>query len=67
MMLFFQGGIGEAVASVIAQYPDIVMKKLAVNRLPHSGPPNVLMDMFEISAKAIVAAVESEWSNKEQK
>ncbi|OQV19635.1 Transketolase-like protein 2 [Hypsibius exemplaris] len=59
-----EGGIGEAVAGVIAQYPDIVLKRLHVNRIPHSGPPNVLLDLFEISAKAIVAAVESEWSNK---
>lgn len=62
-----EGGIGEAVASVIAQHPDIVMKKLAVQKIPRSGPPNVLLDMFEISAKSIVAAVEGDWCNKDTK
>jgi len=59
-----EGGIGEAVASVIAQHPGIIMKRLAVNRIPRSGPPNVLLDMFEISAKAIIAAVEGEWADQ---
>jgi transketolase len=62
-----EGGIGEAVATVIAQHPDIILKKLAVKTLPRSGPPNALLDMFEISAKSIVAAVESDWLNKEAK
>jgi len=60
-----EGGIGDTVASVVAQYPDLVMKKLAVMKMPRSGPPEVLLHMFEIDSKAIIAAVESEWSNKE--
>ncbi|GAU93097.1 hypothetical protein RvY_05085 [Ramazzottius varieornatus] len=58
-----EGGLGDAVASVLAQYPDIVMKKLAVKQLPRSGPPQALVDMYEIGAKSIVAAVEGDWAN----
>lgn len=49
-----EGGLGEAVMSAVAEYPNIAVKKLAVNGLPRSGPPNVLLDMFGISAKNIV-------------
>lgn len=53
------GGIGEAVCSAVSDEAGIRVRKLAVPRIPRSGPPAVLLDMFGISAKCIVAAVES--------
>lgn len=52
-----EGGLGEAVLSAVALEKHIIVKKLAVPRIPRSGPPEVLMDMFGISDKCIVAAV----------
>ncbi|XP_074593625.1 transketolase-like protein 2 [Brevipalpus obovatus] len=54
-----EGGIGEAVASVIASQPNIVMRHLAVREVPRSGPPQVLIEKYGISATAIVKAVKS--------
>lgn len=51
------GGLGEAVLSAVAEERDITVKKLAVTEIPRSGPSNVLLDLFGISAKNIVAAV----------
>ncbi|KRZ20144.1 Transketolase, partial [Trichinella pseudospiralis] len=51
-----EGGIGDAVASALAEYSDIKLSSLAVNALPRSGPPDSLMDMFGISAKHIIEA-----------
>jgi transketolase len=58
---YHEGGIGEAVISVLADagaWPTAV-KRLAVDRVPHSGKPDELVDKFGISARHIVAAVES--------
>jgi len=52
-----QGGIGDAVASVLAGQRNVIMKHLAVNDVPRSGTCEELLDMFKISAKHIVAAV----------
>ncbi|XP_054290562.1 transketolase-like protein 2 isoform X2 [Macrosteles quadrilineatus] len=52
-----EGGLGEAVISAVAGERDIIVKKLAVPTVPRSGPPKVLLEMFGISAKNIVAAV----------
>ncbi|XP_046405585.1 transketolase isoform X2 [Ischnura elegans] len=52
-----EGGIGEAVLSAIAEEQFVIMRKLAVRDLPRSGPPDVLMEKFGISAKCIVEAV----------
>lgn len=52
-----EGGLGEAVATAVALERDIVVKKLAVPTVPRSGPPTVLLDVFGISARSIVAAV----------
>ncbi|KAG8282241.1 Transketolase-like protein 2 [Homalodisca vitripennis] len=51
------GGLGEAVISAVAGERDIMVKKLAVPTVPRSGPPKVLLEMFGISAKNIIAAV----------
>ncbi|XP_053957297.1 transketolase-like protein 2 [Anastrepha ludens] len=52
-----QGGLGEAVLSVLAEQRDFVVKHLYVPGVPRSGPPNVLIDMFGISARNVVNAV----------
>jgi len=49
--------LGEAVLSAVAEERDIVVRKLAVTDIPRSGPANVLLDLFGISAKNVVAAV----------
>ncbi|XP_025198081.1 transketolase-like protein 2 [Melanaphis sacchari] len=54
---YSEGGLGEAVLSAVAEERDIVVRKLAVTDIPRSGPANVLLDLFGISAKNVVAAV----------
>lgn len=49
--------MGEAVIAAVAEERNFVVKHLGVNRLPRSGPPNVLIDMFGISARHVVGAV----------
>jgi len=53
-----EGGLGEAVLSVVADQRNIVVKHLFVPEVPRSGPPTVLLDMFGISARHIVAAAQ---------
>ena len=58
---YHEGGIGEATISALADagaWPTAV-KRLAVDRVPHSGKPDELIDKFGISARHIVAAVEA--------
>lgn len=55
--MYHSGGLGEAVLSAVAEEKNISVKKLAVPEIPRSGPSNVLLDLFGISAKNIVAAV----------
>ncbi|XP_067615806.1 transketolase-like protein 2 [Eurosta solidaginis] len=52
-----QGGLGEAVMSALAEHRDFVVKHLYVPSVPRSGPPNVLIDMYGISARSVVNAV----------
>lgn len=54
-----EGGLGDAVAAVVATRKDLVLHKLAVTGMPRSGPPNVLLDAFGISSKHIVAAAKN--------
>ena len=51
-----EGGIGEAVLSAIAGL-GMKFAHLAVREVPRSGPPEVLLDKYGISAKCIVNAV----------
>ncbi|XP_022915303.1 transketolase-like protein 2 isoform X2 [Onthophagus taurus] len=51
-----EGGLGEAVLSAVAEQRNIVVKKLAVPRVPRSGPPTALLDYYGISSKHIVTA-----------
>lgn len=50
------GGIGEAVMSAVAMERDIIVKHLAVPRIPRSGKCDELLEMFGISASAVVKA-----------
>jgi len=52
-----EGGIGDAVLSAVASSRNIMVRKLAVNDVPRSGPPADLLEMFGISANNIVKAV----------
>ncbi|XP_071439188.1 transketolase-like [Hetaerina americana] len=52
-----EGGIGEAVLSAVSEDPFITVRKLAVMELPRSGPPDLLLEKFGISAKCIARAV----------
>ncbi|CAL8082469.1 unnamed protein product [Orchesella dallaii] len=51
-----EGGIGEAVASLLSELPNAVVKKLAVTEIPRSGPPAVLIEKYGIGASSIVKA-----------
>jgi transketolase len=51
-----EGGIGEAVASLLSGTTGVVLKKLAVTEIPRSGPPTVLLEKFGISANCVVKA-----------
>lgn len=51
-----EGGIGEAVLSALAGHP-VNFVHLAVREVPRSGPPDVLLEKYGISAKNIVNAV----------
>merc|ERR1712013_634670 len=52
-----EGGIGDAVLDAVADLRNVVVKKLAVNAVPRSGPPMELLEMFGISVNCIVKAV----------
>ena len=54
---YYQGGIGDAVLDAVSSYRNMIVKKLAVNAVPRSGPPDALLEMFGISANNIVNAV----------
>lgn len=51
-----EGGIGEAVLSALAGH-NVNFVHLAVREVPRSGPPDVLLAKYGISAKDIVNAV----------
>jgi transketolase len=53
---YASGGIGDAVASAVAD-AGLTVQRLAVRDIPRSGKPFELMDRYGISARHIVAAV----------
>jgi transketolase len=53
---FAEGGIGEAVRSALAERP-VIVRSLAVRKMPKSGKPDELLDYEEISKNAIIRAV----------
>ncbi|XP_002733574.1 transketolase-like [Saccoglossus kowalevskii] len=52
-----EGGIGEAVAGAMSEFPNITIRRLAVNAVPRSGKSTELLDMFGISSSAIVKTI----------
>jgi transketolase len=56
-----EGGIGEAVLSALADAgaSPMGLRRLAVDRVPHSGKADELLDKFGISAAHIVKAAQS--------
>jgi transketolase len=52
------GGVGDAVAAAVAN-AGFTVHRLAVREIPRSGKPDELLDRFGISARHIVAAVQS--------
>lgn len=61
------GGLGETVAGALSDCRDISIKRLAVQKVPRSGKPAELMEMFGISANCIVKAVNSMLSQQSAK
>ncbi|KAG7477532.1 hypothetical protein MATL_G00070650 [Megalops atlanticus] len=58
-----EGGLGEAVCAAVAEEPGIVVQRLAVTRVPQSGKPQELLDLYGISAKCIAAAARATFAN----
>ncbi len=50
-----EGGIGEMLASLLANH-NIKIKSLAVNKVPHSGTSQQLLEKYNINSDAIVKA-----------
>lgn len=57
IVVYFIGGLGEAVCSAVSECRDITVKKLAVQDIPRSGKSAELIERFGISANCIVKAV----------
>lgn len=55
---YIEGGIGEAVLSAVALERDIIVKQIAVLKVPRSGTPSSLLDYYGLSAAHIVKAVQ---------
>ncbi|CAG9759352.1 unnamed protein product [Ceutorhynchus assimilis] len=55
---YYEGGLGDAVFSATALERNIVVKHLAIGKLPRSGPSDVLLDLYGISAKHIALAAQ---------
>nr|MCU0255212.1 hypothetical protein [Vicinamibacterales bacterium] len=53
---YVTGGLGDAVAAAVGE-AGLRVVRLGVRELPRSGPPDVLIDRFGISAARIVEAV----------
>lgn len=52
-----EGGLGDAVADALGHRAGVVIQRLAVRKIPGSGPGSVLMDEHGISARSIIEAV----------
>jgi transketolase len=55
-----EGGLGEAAIAALAEagVPLTSVRKIAVDRVAHSGKPDELLDAFGLSARHIAAAVQ---------
>jgi len=56
---YYEGGIGEAVCAAVAETGSIRVNRIAVPRVPQSGPPNALLEMFGISSSCIAKGVKA--------
>ena len=56
-ILLFVGGLGEAVCAALSEETGVKVRRLAVTGIPRSGPGSVLLDLYGVSAKQVVAAV----------
>ena len=56
-ILLFAGGLGEAVCAALSEETGVKVRRLAVTGIPRSGPGSVLLDLYGVSAKQVVAAV----------
>jgi transketolase len=54
---YAHGGIGDAVSEAVGDQ-GFRVRRLAVREIPRSGPPEVLIDRYGLSARAIVDAVQ---------
>jgi len=55
---YAHGGIGDAVSEAVWDQ-GFRVQRLAVREIPRSGPPEVLLDKYGISARAIADAVKA--------
>ncbi|XP_967219.2 transketolase-like protein 2 isoform X1 [Tribolium castaneum] len=55
---YYEGGIGEAVLSAVAQERNIAVKHVAVPKVPRSGSPTALLDYYGLNSKHIVNYVQ---------
>jgi transketolase len=53
---YAHGGLGDAVSEAVSEQ-GFRVRRLAVREIPRSGPPDVLLDKYGISARAIADAV----------
>jgi transketolase len=60
------GGIGEAVESAVSG-ESVKLRRLAVPRIPRSGKPDELLDVYGISARHIVTAVQELVGSRREK
>jgi transketolase len=51
------GGLGEAVCGALSEETGVKVRRLAVTGIPRSGPGSVLLDLYGVSSKQVVAAV----------
>ena len=56
---YVHGGLGDAVSDAVGSQ-GFRIERLAVREIPRSGPPEVLIDRFGISARAIIEKVKSQ-------
>jgi transketolase len=55
---YYEGGIGEAVCAAVSQERNIIVKHIAVPRVPRSGTPTALLDYYGLNSKHIVNYVQ---------
>lgn len=55
---YYEGGLGEAVLSAVGLERDIIVKHIAVGKVPRSGTPTSLLDHYGLNAKHIVKYIQ---------